>query len=636
MAEKLRIAPQVLVAILVATSISSLSTPASAANTTSARKEPGPKIISPAERVVIPHDLKITVEGGPGNRVTTEVEMWRVSSGQLAHKVWQAKLDSGDLTDVTLDAGRFEAGVESLIPWKRYALRARHGTSSGFTDWGPKRIFLTDDGSEEVFKPGVIGEVWLDIPESSWTPIDDEALTACEFHPRSYYPGTIRIGDIDYPGSGLRVKGGCGSSRRLKDKAAFKANMSWDDPAVDGCPLTRRYEGLKKLTFNNQVQDASFTHERIGYDFLRKLGIPVPRVAPIRLHVNGQLWGLYLHVETLDRRFLSRRFASNDGMLYEAGYGCDIGEESCFEEKFDTDACDEPRAGDVTNIFPLRNLHGRLGQLPNDNIYPRINQIIDFEAYLTVWAAASIMGYFDGYPFDPNNYRLYHDPSNDRWTLLPTGIDQIFEQDVDPFNPVGMLSIRCLAEEDCKAAFRRKLAKALDVFEASDYPVMARAIERQIRAEVEADPRKKISVAEWQAAVNETVQYIQRRPGELRDLLARTEQETSKTAGRHFSFHALTDPRGDRFVSVSWAFPGNESSPGQQWIAAKGYFDMLEANMDAFQLKGGSAGGIRVGTVSVSYLDCQTAKFVFTPDGTILPNQNTTAPIDSSIWKYCG
>ena len=69
------------------------------------------------------------------------------------------------------------------------------------------------DSSDEVFDPAVIGQVWLTIPNASWTPIDNEALTACEPHPRSYYRGAIRLGNEEFPGSGLRIKGGCGSSR---------------------------------------------------------------------------------------------------------------------------------------------------------------------------------------------------------------------------------------------------------------------------------------------------------------------------------------------------------------------------------------------------------------------------------------
>ena len=79
-----------------------------------------------------------------------------------------------------------------------------------------------------------------------------------------------------------------------------------------------------------------------------------------------------------------------------------------FEEKFDTDACDDPPEGDPTDMTPLLGLHARLAQIPSDDFYPAINQIIDFDAYLTTWAATAIMGYWDGYPNDPNNFRIYH------------------------------------------------------------------------------------------------------------------------------------------------------------------------------------------------------------------------------------
>jgi hypothetical protein len=489
------------------------------------------------------------------------------------------------------------------------------------------------DPSDEVFNPGVIDEIRLEIPPSSWAAIDDEALSGCEPMHRSYHRGGIRIGAADFSGSGIRVKGGCGSSRTLDEKAAFKANLSWDDPAVEGCAESRKYKGLKKFTFNNQIEDASYTHERIGYDFFRKLGVPVPRAAPVRLYVNDELWGLYLNLETIDRRFLVRHFDSRKGMLYEGDYGCDIGEEDCFEEKFDTDACDGTREGyDPTDKTPLRELHARLAQLPSDDFYPAINQIFDFDTYLNAWAAGTVMGYWDGYPSDPNNYRIYHEPSDDRWTLIPTGIDQLFMENVDPFKPVGMLSVRCLAEEDCRAAFRSRLAEVIEIFEASNYSDMARNIAEQIRADVEADPRKEITVEEWRDAVDSTAEYIKRRPRELRTMLA---QPKSKAPAQSFRFEALTDPEGNRFVWVTWAIDGNDATPGKRWFTAKGQFEGLRAEMDAIELAGASSAGARIGTVIVNFVDCETANFSYIPSEPGQQEISRIARIDSEIWKYC-
>ena len=63
-----------------------------------------------------------------------------------------------------------------------------------------------NDGSDEVFNPDVIAEVWLEIPDLSWSPIDDVALAGCGPHPRSYHPGSIKIEATEFPGSGIRAK----------------------------------------------------------------------------------------------------------------------------------------------------------------------------------------------------------------------------------------------------------------------------------------------------------------------------------------------------------------------------------------------------------------------------------------------
>jgi len=596
-------------------------------------EQPGPKIIAPADRIVIPRNLQIVTAAGPEGHAWTEVEIRTVVNGTPDTRVWVGRLESGDLTSLSLEDGSFEPGISGLEPWTRYAIRARHGTAEGFTAWGPDRVFRTDDGSSEIFDASVIGEVRLEIPPSSWQSIDAEALTeGCVVAMRDYYAGEVTIAEAVFPGSGIRAKGGCGSSRRLTGKTAFKANLSWDDPAIDGCAETRRYKGLKKLTLNNQVQDASYTHERVGYDFLSDLGIAVPRVAPVRVFVNGEPWGLYLNVETIDRRFLSRRFDSSDGMLYEGDYGCDLGETACFEPKFDTDQCDEPRDGDPTDMTPLQDLHRRLAEIPTDDFYPAIERVFDFDGYLTTWAAGVVMGYFDGYPSEPTNYRIYHDPSDDRWTLIPTGIDQLFERDVDPFEPVGLLSVRCLAEADCRDAYRARLDEVITRFEESDYPTMVRSIKRQIQPEVAIDSRREFTVDEWRAATYDTIAYMRRRPSELREILSQDTQENSDDI---FEFRALTDPAGKRFALVTWTIPGGAPGSARRWLTAKGYFEGLTAQLVAIESIGGSADGTRAGAVTVDFIDCDTAHFTFTPDDPTETGQERTAPIDSEIWKYC-
>jgi hypothetical protein len=134
------------------------------------------------------------------------------------------------------------------------------------------------------------------------------------------------------------------------------------------------------------------------------------------------------------------------------------------------------------------------------------------------------MSHWDNHAFNIiNNYRVYHDPVTDRWTVLPTGIDQTFGTqggnlvvNVDPFAVSAVLATRCLAEPACEEAFVDRLRQALEVFETAGLVEMAMEIDAQIAGEVTADPRKPGSVEDYQTSHQAILDFIERRPGEIR------------------------------------------------------------------------------------------------------------------------
>src|SRR5262249_45829426 len=145
----------------------------------------------------------------------------------------------------------------------------------------------------------------------------------CVAYERDYYKGTLHFEGKTYEDVGIHTKGGCGSARDLNGKAGFKVSLGWDDPAVAGSPADRSISGQNTFTFNNSVQDHSFVHEQLGYQLYQAMKVPSPRATHIRLFVNNQYWGVYLNVESIGGRFLSRWFDDNNGMLYEGAYWCD-------------------------------------------------------------------------------------------------------------------------------------------------------------------------------------------------------------------------------------------------------------------------------------------------------------------------
>lgn len=469
----------------------------------------------------------------------TDYEIWTFKNGILDERVWAAnvkdadKLTSIDLSQGTLYGSALDAG--GLDEWEDYAVRARYlddrGDCAAVSDWSQPVVFRTDDGSSFLFDPDVIREVRLFIPPESWGPINAEAKPpGCVPYKRNYYTGSLTIEGQVIDGVGIHVKGGCGSARNLNEKAGFKVKIDWDDPAVPGCPDTKKIFGQSTFTFNNGVQDDSFEHERLGYMLYKAAGVPTPRAAHIHLFVNNEDWGMYLNVESISRRFLSRHFGSNGGMLYEGTYWCDIlpqnippgiDDTGCFTREFDPSACSPQDPKNEPEDYELaRQLADKIQALPKGGFYPAIASFFEFDRFLSQWSVESLISHWDAYEFSiMNNYRVYHDPSTDKWSIIPTGIDQTFGGNQDPWNVSGVLAFRCITEGPCNAAFAARLKEVNDLFQSFDLPSKAQAIHNQIAPGIQADPRREYSLSDFNNAHQATLDYFVYRPGQINQYL---------------------------------------------------------------------------------------------------------------------
>lgn len=468
----------------------------------------------------------------------SEFEIWTLKDGAPKNRVWRAAIEGQALlTQAKIADGGFEgsAAQKGLDAWEDYGVRVRyrddHGPCSQFSGWSDLMTFRTDDGSTALFDPTVIREIHLDIPKASWDAINAQATPpGCVPFNRDAYTATLRFEGETFEGVGLHIKGGCGSARNLDGKAGFNINIDWDDPNVAGCPAERRLRGQTKLTLNNGVQDKSFIHERLGYQLYQAMKVPTPRAAHVHLFVNDQDWGIYLNVESIGRRFLSRWFSSNSGMLYEGTYWCDIipgnikpgiDDSGCLTREFSPSACSpQDPDKDVEDYELIRQLAQQIQALPAGKFYPAVEAFFDFDTFLSQWAVEGLISHWDGYAFSiVNNYRVYHDPKAGKWTILPTGIDQTFDSDLDPWGVSGVLAKRCTEEPACNAAFAERLKQVNMLFQGFDLPGKAKTIYDQITPGMVADPRKEQSNADFTNAYQKTVNYFPARPPRVQKYL---------------------------------------------------------------------------------------------------------------------
>jgi spore coat protein CotH len=468
-----------------------------------------------------------------------EAEIWSYAGGTPIRLEWSANVETSKVKALTLEDGVFEPGVDpEFLPWSDYRLRMRYRdlhveggeTCSRYSDWSEDRIFRSDDGSSPLFDESVIRSIYLDIPDESWQAIDAQAIPpACEPFFRDYHSGTLTIEDEVFDGVGIKIKGGCGSARTLEGKAAFKINLEWDDPEVEGCGPEREFMGVKTFTLNNGVQDKSAMHDRLGYSIYRALGLPAARSAHVRLYVNGEFWGLYTHVETINRRFLRRWFGSEKGDLYEGTYWCDLVSENippdeepttkfCLSSEFSDDECEDLRA--ARDLQPLRAMVEELNRLKDEGFYPEIRNLFDYDRYLRTWALESVISHWDGYVFQlRNNYRVYQDPTDGRWTVISSGIDQTFVEDQHPWDTQAILGMACLQNQQCEQAFVDELKATNAAVKNLDLPAMAQAIYDQIAPVVDEDPRKEYSMAEFDAEFESLLDFLEYRHARIDEYL---------------------------------------------------------------------------------------------------------------------
>ena len=226
-------------------------------------------------------------------------------------------------------------------------------------------------------------------------------------HPYTYVEASVSIDGVVFPKVGIRKKGFIGSQSNTRPSLKIKLNHI--DKAAE-------IEGLTNLTLNNNKQDISQVSQFMGYALFNAIGSPAPRCAYAKVTVNGKNLGIYSHVESMRPPLLKRAFGNDEGPFYE-GTVVDFNKEweNSFEHKRGDDALGREK------IIALINV------LADDKVTEEaIGELVDLESFYRFWAVESLLGFWDGYSGNNNNYFIYLNPGTDKFHFLPWGADALF------------------------------------------------------------------------------------------------------------------------------------------------------------------------------------------------------------------
>ena len=224
--------------------------------------------------------------------------------------------------------------------------------------------------------------------------------------PFSYVSANLTIDGTDIGRVAIRKKG-------------FVGSLDYDRPSlkiqIDQYEKKKMFAGVDTLTLNNNKQDGSRVHQLVGYQFFRAAGLPASHCNLALVSVNGKSLGVYSNVESLDKHYFRRAFKSAKGTLYE-GTVCDFHVHSLvrFERKF----------GSKKAIASIKNASIALDS-DDRSILGKLGRYLDLDRFYRYWAAEVLVGHWDGYVSNKNNYFVYFDSKSERLHFLPWGLDQL-------------------------------------------------------------------------------------------------------------------------------------------------------------------------------------------------------------------
>lgn len=168
--------------------------------------------------------------------------------------------------------------------------------------------------------------------------------------------------------------------------------------------------------------------------------------------------GVYSNVEPVRRPFLEALFGDASGNLYE-GQASDFDRETVAAMDLDTNESKNDR-GDLERVVAAL-------EPPDDALLPALGAAIDLDQFRDFWAIEALIGHWDGYSGNANNYYAYHDTIRDRFVFIPWGTDQAFSteipNDADNAGLVvyakGRITRRLYALREERDRFRQRLGE---------------------------------------------------------------------------------------------------------------------------------------------------------------------------------
>jgi spore coat protein CotH len=178
----------------------------------------------------------------------------------------------------------------------------------------------------------------------------------------------------------------------------------------------QNYEFLSIRNYGTNV-DAAMLQEPVTNDTARLVGLPATQTAYSGLSVNGADETLYVLSEIIDTDYLEKFFSNPDGILYKAEVGSTLSYVNEDPSSYTKSFSQETRKKDM-DLAPLINFLRFLDQADDATFTAELPNWLDVDSFATYLALNNLLVNTDSMIGMNNNYYLYYDDIDKRFTVL--------------------------------------------------------------------------------------------------------------------------------------------------------------------------------------------------------------------------
>ncbi|MCR9250099.1 MAG: CotH kinase family protein [bacterium] len=264
----------------------------------------------------------------------------------------------------------------------------------------------------EIYKSGEVATIRITMDEADKQflladeNVDSNVYLQCDFHFVNSEVNELA------QNVGIRLRG---NTSRYQPKRSFKIDFR-----EFGGP---KFHDLKKFNLKAENNDPSMLREHLALQVFRKANIPAARSSHVELYINEEYMGLYLNVEQIDDEFVELRFGNDNGNIYKCYWGATLEDNGTIWN----DWTYELKTNEEENNRAVLENFVRVLNNSGSTTFPfEMERTINVDGLIRYFAVEALVGHWDGYSYNKNNFYLYENPENGLIEFIPYDVDNTF------------------------------------------------------------------------------------------------------------------------------------------------------------------------------------------------------------------